>query len=85
MLHGTKLSLNDSPKYLNEIEDMKWVPYVSFVGGLKYTMVSMRQNIAQVVGVLSKLMENSSKPHWDATKSLEVFVGYIIVCIVLSR
>lgn len=56
MLHGMKLSVNDSPKTSNEIEEMKQVPYASVVGSLMYEMVSMRLDIAQVVGVLSQFM-----------------------------
>jgi hypothetical protein len=68
MLHGTKLSVNDSPKSPDEIEDMKRVPYASAVGSLMYAMVSTRPDIAQAVGVLSRFMANPGKSHWDALK-----------------
>ena len=55
-------------KTADEIEEMKRVPYASFVGSLMYAMVITRPNIAQAVGVLSQFMENPSKSHWDAMK-----------------
>ena len=68
MLHGTKLSVNDSPKTPDEIEEMKRVPYASVFGSLMYAMVSTRPDIAQVVGVLSHFMVNLGKSHGDAMK-----------------
>ena len=68
MLHGTKLSVNDSPKTPDEIEEMKQVPYASAVGSLMYAMVNTRPYIAQAVGVLSRFMVNLRKSHWDAVK-----------------
>ena len=55
-------------KTADEIEEMKRVPYASFVGSLMYAMVITRPNIAQAVGVLSQFMENPRKSHWDAMK-----------------
>ncbi|XP_059066100.1 secreted RxLR effector protein 161-like [Cryptomeria japonica] len=73
---GTKLSINDSPKSLDEVEDVKWVPYASVVGSLMYSMVSTRPDIAQVVGVLSQFMANPGKLHWDDVKRvLKYFKG----------
>ncbi|XP_059069800.1 secreted RxLR effector protein 161-like [Cryptomeria japonica] len=68
VLQGMKLSINDNPKSPDEVEDMKWVPYVSFVGSLMYAIVSTRPNIAQAVGVLGRFMANPSKMHWDVVK-----------------
>ena len=68
VLHGTKLLVNDNPKSLDEIEDMKRVPYGSFVGSLMYAMVSTRPDIMQAVGVLSQFMENLGKSDWDVVK-----------------
>ena len=55
-------------KTTDEIEEMKQVPYPSFVRSLMYAMVSMRPDIAQAVGVLSLFMVNLSNSHWDAMK-----------------
>lgn len=68
MLHGMKLSISDSMKSLEEVEDMRWVPYASVLGSLMYAMVSTRPNISQAVGVLSRCMENLGKTHWNVLK-----------------
>ena len=47
-----KLSINDSLKSLDKIEDMKQVPYESFFESLMYAMVTMRLDIIQEVRVL---------------------------------
>ena len=61
---------------------MKWVPYASFFGSLMYAMVSTRPD---VMGVLSRFMENLSKSHWDSMKNSAIFERCIIVCVMLSR
>jgi hypothetical protein len=39
-----------------------------------YTMVCIRQDIAHVVGVLSRYMNNLGKEHWEAVKWI---LGYL--------
>jgi len=65
---GTKLSIEDCPKYPSEVEDMSRVPYASVVGSLMYAMVYTRPDIAQAVGVLSRFMANPGWVHWDVVK-----------------
>jgi hypothetical protein len=43
---------------------MSRVPYSSVVGSLMYAMIFTRPNIAHVVGVMSKHMNNPDKEHW---------------------
>ena len=43
---------------------MSKVPYASTVGSLMYAMVCTRPDIAHVVGVLSRYMNNPRKEHW---------------------
>jgi hypothetical protein len=47
---------------------MSRVPYSSVVGSLMYAMVCRRPDIAHVVGVVSRYMNNLGKEHWEAIK-----------------
>ena len=47
-----------------EIEYMSKVPYSSTIGNLMYVMVCTRPDIAHVVGVVSRYMNNPGKEHW---------------------
>lgn len=55
---GTKLSVDDCPKYPSEMVDRSRVLYASAIGNIMYAMVFTRLDIAQVVGVLSRFMAN---------------------------
>jgi hypothetical protein len=58
-----KLTKEMCPKTQEEIEYMSRVPYSSAVGNLMYAMVCTRPNIAHVVGVVSRYMNNPGKEH----------------------
>jgi hypothetical protein len=47
---------------------MSRVPYSSTVGNLMYLMVCTRPDIAHVVGVVRRYMNNPSKEHWEEVK-----------------
>ena len=47
---------------------MSKVPYPSAVGSLMYAMVCIRPNIAHVVGVVRRYMNNLGKEHWMVMK-----------------
>ena len=47
---------------------MSRVPYSSTFGSLMYAMVCTRLDIAHVVGVVRRYMNNPGKEHWEATK-----------------
>ena len=47
---------------------MTKVPYASSVGILMYAMVYTRPDIAHVVGVVSRYMNNPGKEHWMPVK-----------------
>ncbi|XP_076882859.1 uncharacterized protein LOC143531449 [Bidens hawaiensis] len=49
---------------------MAKIPYASVVGSLMYAMVCTRPDIAHVVAVISRLMSNPGKAHWEAVKWL---------------
>ena len=63
-----KLTKEMCPKTQEEIEYMSRVPYSSAVGILMYAMVCTRPDIAHVVGVLSRYMNNTGKEYWEAVK-----------------
>ena len=47
---------------------MAKVPYALAIGSLMYVMVCIRQDIAHVVGAVSRFMPNPGKQHWEAVK-----------------
>ncbi|PHU03459.1 Indole-3-acetaldehyde oxidase [Capsicum chinense] len=47
---------------------MALVPYASAVGSRMYAIVCTKPDIAYVVGVVSRYMENPGKEHWEAVK-----------------
>ena len=56
-----KLTKEMCPQTHEEIEYMSRVPYSSAVGSLMYAMFCTRPDIAHVVGVVSKYMNNPGK------------------------
>ena len=42
--------------------------YAPTVGSLMYKMIATQSDIAHVVGVVSKIMHNPGRPHWNAVK-----------------
>jgi hypothetical protein len=50
------------------------VPYSSLVGSLMYAMICTRPNIAHVVGVMSRYMNNPDKEHWEAVKWILMYL-----------
>ena len=63
-----KLSLEQYPKMEDEKKWMDRVPYASIVDSLMFAMMCTRSDIAYAVGVLSQLMANFEKMHWEAVK-----------------
>ncbi|WJZ84569.1 hypothetical protein VitviT2T_004169 [Vitis vinifera] len=63
-----KLSSRHSPSTDKEKEDMRRVLYASVVGSLMYVMVCTRPNIAYAVGVVSRILSNPGRLHWEAVK-----------------
>ena len=58
-----KLSKEMCPNTQEDIEYMSKVPYSSALGSLMYAMVWKRLDIAHVVGVVRKYMNNIGKEH----------------------
>ncbi|KAD4178669.1 hypothetical protein E3N88_27260 [Mikania micrantha] len=63
-----KLSKEDCPVKVTEVEDMKGVPYSNAVGSLMYLMVCTRPDIGYAVSVVSRFLANPGKMHWKAVK-----------------
>ncbi|MGH7240582.1 MAG: reverse transcriptase domain-containing protein, partial [Candidatus Saccharimonadales bacterium] len=63
---GTKLSTSDSPSDVQELAEMKKIPYRSAVGALMYAMVGTRPDIAFAVTTLSQYGSNPGLEHWSA-------------------
>ena len=63
-----RLSGKQSLKMKAEKAEMMKVPYASVVGSLMYAMVCTRPDIGYVVGVVSRLMSNPGKEHWNMVK-----------------
>ena len=53
---------------------MSRIPYSSAVGSLMYAMVCTRPDIAHVVGVVSRYMNNPGKENW---KSVQWILRYL--------
>ena len=56
-----KLSKEMFPTTQEEMDYMSKVPYASAIGSLMYVMVFTRPDIAHVVGVVSRYMNNPRK------------------------
>ena len=63
-----KLSKEMCPNTQEEIDYMSKVPYSLAVGSLTYAMVCTRTNIAHVVGVVIRYMNNPGKEHWKVVQ-----------------
>ncbi|CAM6121348.1 unnamed protein product [Calypogeia fissa] len=63
-----KLSQKDYPSTESERIAMQSIPYDSVVGSLMYAMTCTRPGIAHAVSVVSRVMANPGKPHWEAVK-----------------
>lgn len=67
-MQGTKLSVHDSLKSPEEIDDMKSIPYAGSTGSLMYAMVCTRPDISQPMGVSRRFISSPRRPHWDIVK-----------------
>lgn len=63
-----KLSTELCPSDDKEKEEMSRLPYALTVGSLMYAMVCTQLDIAYSVGVVSRLLTNPGKQHWQAVK-----------------
>ncbi|KAF7353238.1 Transcription factor [Mycena sanguinolenta] len=65
---NVQLTTEHCPKSIRDIAAMKRIPYREAVGSLMWAAVGTRPDIAFVVGVLSKYLNNPGPTHWEAVK-----------------
>jgi hypothetical protein len=59
-----------SPQTVDEVAEMRDVPYRSAIGALMYLAVATRPDIACAVGQCARYMQNPGKEHWQAVKRI---------------
>ncbi|KAM1848289.1 hypothetical protein ACFX14_012448 [Malus domestica] len=81
-----KLSALLAPKNNEEKLQKKNISYSNLVGGLMYTMVCSRPDIAHAVDLVNRYVHNPGKEHWQATKWILRFLqGTRDVCLCFQR
>ena len=63
-----RYSKDQCPQTLEEIVEMKKIPYREAVGSLNYCAVATRPDIAFSVSLLAQFMENPRRVHWEGVK-----------------
>ena len=64
---------NDNPTSGPEGDHMKTISYAPVVSSLMYATVTMRPDIPDVVGIISRFMKNPSRPYWNAVKHIFIY------------
>jgi hypothetical protein len=67
---NVKLTVDMSPKTVQERDEMEKVPYQSAIGSLMYAMLGTRPDLAYAVGTLSQFNANPGHGHWKAVKRI---------------
>jgi hypothetical protein len=75
---NTKLSKLDAPKMSKEFVEMKNRPYRESIGSLNFAVNGTRVNIAYVIGILSKYLDNPGPMHWEAVKRVFAYLSRTI-------
>jgi hypothetical protein len=65
---GISLSTDDSPQNLEEINEMKEVPYQEALGSLMWLQVATHPNLSFTVNLLSCFANNPGQNHWNALR-----------------
>ncbi|KAF7762621.1 hypothetical protein Agabi119p4_9214 [Agaricus bisporus var. burnettii] len=65
---GLTLSTDDAPKSLEEMKDMKNIPYREALGSLMWLQVATRPDLSYAVNLLSRFASNPGRAHWNAIK-----------------
>jgi len=69
------LSTSQSLKTAQEFAEMKSKPYCEAVGSLMYTLLGTRLDITYAVAILSKFVQNSVLPYWNAVKHVFAYLA----------
>ena len=75
---NTKLSKSDAPKTSKEFVEMKNRPYCESVGSLNFAANGTRVDIAYIVGILLKYLDNPGPMHWEAVKWVFAYLSRTI-------
>jgi hypothetical protein len=70
MEHKLRLSKDDCPKEMIEMQEMQKVPYREALGAATYAMVGTRPDISFVITKLGQFANNPGPLHWNALKRL---------------
>ena len=68
MVKEDKFSLEQYAKNILEEKEMQKISYASVVGSLMYAQVCTRLDIAYIIGILCRYLNNFGLDHWKATK-----------------
>ena len=83
---GQKLSAKMSPDTSEGRLAMSKYPYRELIGKLLYLAIATRPDIAYVIGVLCRFVENPGMDHWNAAKQvLRYLKGTVRMRLVYSR
>ena len=86
MDENQKLSAQMSPDTAEGKLEMKAIPYRELIGKLLYLAIATRPDIAYVVGVLCRFVENPGLPHWHTAKRvLHYLKGTTTMKLIYSR
>lgn len=77
---GTVLDKTLEPVSDEEKTEMQKLPYRELVGSLLYLANTTRPDIAYVIGLLSRYMENPGKAHWTAGLHVLRYLSETIEC-----
>jgi len=69
-----KLSLSMCPSSETERMEMSQVLYTLAVGSLVYAMICTIPHIAQSVALVSRLMADLGKEHWNVIKRIQRYI-----------
>ncbi|XP_057958402.1 secreted RxLR effector protein 161-like [Malania oleifera] len=67
---GERFGLSQCPKTEVEKKEMQKIPYASAVGSLMYAQVCTYPDLAYIVGILGRYLNNQGLDHWKAAKTV---------------
>ena len=70
MLHGVKLSKNQSPTTAEDRKRMKVIPYASAIGSIKYAMLCTRPIVYSALSLAREYNFDLRVDHWTSVKNI---------------
>ena len=74
MLQGVKLSKTQSPTTIEDRERMKFIPYASAIGSIKYAMLCTRPIVYLAMSLARGYDSDPGVDHWTTVK---VILSYL--------